>query len=258
MAKERRDNMAAKLIAERANKKIYRDGDKIIKVFNHLLTPKAEVLAEATNYARVEITELDMPHVTQVYRTDNDDWAIITDFIEGPTLQELIDREPEKKAAYIAKLVELQMLVHSKSCPLLPKMKDKLNNRISNSGLDASTRYELHMRLENMPRHLKLCHGDFNPSNIILSNTGRYFILDWAHATQGNASCDAAFTYLEFLMNDDQEGAELYIREFCQKTDTAIQYVQKWIPIAAVTRSVKAKEEERLKLLKFVDVVEYE
>ena len=51
-----------KLIAERRNKKIYKDGNTLVKVFNHELTPKADVLAEATNYARVEMTGLNMPH----------------------------------------------------------------------------------------------------------------------------------------------------------------------------------------------------
>ena len=32
---------------------------------------------------------------------------------------------------------------------------------------------------------MKVCHGDYNPSNIIMSENGPY-ILDWSHATQGN------------------------------------------------------------------------
>lgn len=247
-----------KLIAERRNKKIYKDGNILVKVFNHELTPKADVLAEATNYARVEMTGLNMPHVTQVSKTETEDWSIATDYIEGKTLQELIEEDKANKGAYISKFVELQMEIHSKNCPQLPKMKDKLNSRISMSGLDATTRYELHMRLENMPRHLKLCHGDFNPSNVILGNDGKYYILDWAHATQGNASCDAAITYLDFLLAGDNDGAEMYLNEFCKKTDTAKQYVQKWIAIAAATQSVKGGQAEKDFLLKLVDVVEYE
>ena len=82
-----------KLIAERRNKKIYKDGNTLVKVFNHELTPKADVLAEATNYARVEMTGLNMPHVTQVSKTETEDWSIATDYIEGKTLQELIEEE---------------------------------------------------------------------------------------------------------------------------------------------------------------------
>ena len=62
--------------------------------------------------------------------------------------------------------------MHSKTCPMLNKLKDKMNRKISQSQLDATTRYDLHTRLEGMPKHNKLCHGDFNPSNIIIAEDG--------------------------------------------------------------------------------------
>ena len=51
-------------------------------------------------------------------------------------------------------------------------------------------------------------------------------IVDWSHATQGNASGDAAITYLEFALKDEKM-ADLYLKLFCRKSDTAKQYVQK-------------------------------
>lgn len=35
-----------------------------------------------------------------------------------------------------------------------------MNAKINQTELDATTRYELHTRLEGMPKHNKLCHGD--------------------------------------------------------------------------------------------------
>ena len=150
------------------------------------------------------------------------------------------------------------MEVHSKKSPLLTKLKDKMNRKISMSSLDATTRYELHTRLEGMPKHNKVCHGDFNPSNIIVTEDGTAYILDWSHATQGNASADVARTYLLFCLNGDKEGAEKYLNTFCKKSDTAKQYVQKWMPIVAASQSGKGNEEEREFLLSWTDVVDYE
>lgn len=65
-------------------------------------------------------------------------------------------------------------------------------------------------------------------------------------------------SYLDFLLAGDNDGAEMYLNEFCKKTDTAKQYVQKWIAIAAATQSVKGGQAEKDFLLKLVDVVEYE
>ena len=52
--------------------------------------------------------------------------------------------------------------------------------------------------------------------------------------------------------------AEKYLNLFCRKTDTAKQYVQKWIPIVAASQSVKGKPEEKEFLLRWADVVDYE
>jgi thiamine kinase-like enzyme len=149
------------------------------------------------------------------------------------------------------------MEVHSKRAPLLNKLHDKMARKINETTLDATTRYELQARLAGMKKHTKVCHGDFNPSNIIITADGTPYILDWSHATQGNASADVARTYLLFCLEGKEALAEKYLKLFCLKSDTARQYVQKWMPIVAASQSVKGKPEEREFLLRWVDVVEY-
>lgn len=244
------------VIAVRTNKTVYRDGGKCIKVFNEDYS-KADVLNEALNQARIEETGLNIPKILEVTMIDGK-WAIVYEFIEGKTLAQLMAENPAKKNEYLEMLVDLQLEVHSKTCPLLNKLKDKMNRKISATELDATTRYELHTRLEGMPKHKKVCHGDFNPSNVIITDDGTPFIIDWAHATQGNASADAARTYLLFCLGGDLSGAKKYLDIFCEKSDTAKQYVQKWMPIVAASQSVKGNEKEREFLLSWVNVVDYE
>ena len=149
------------------------------------------------------------------------------------------------------------MEVQSKTCPLLNRLKDKMIRKINEADLSAATRYDLHARLEGMPNHSKVCHGDFWPSNVIISEDGTPYILDWSHVTQGNASADVARTYLLFWLNGDLDGAKEYLNLFCKKSGTAMQYVQKWMPIVAASQSVKGNEKEREFLLSWANVVEY-
>ena len=244
------------VIAVRNNKTIYRDGDRCIKVFGEDYS-KQDVLNEALNQARVEETGLNIPKILEVTMVDGK-WAIVTEFIEGKTLDQLMTENKDKKDEYLELLVDLQIQVHSKTCPLLNKLKDKMSRKISLTELDATTRYDLHTRLEGMPKHNKVCHGDFDPTNVIISDNGTAYILDWAHVTQGNASADAARTYLLFWLSGDIDGAKKYLDLFCKKSDTAKQYVQKWMPVVAASQSVKGNEKEREFLLSWVDVVEYE
>ena len=245
-----------KVIAVRTDKTVYRDGDLAIKVFNEDYS-KADVLNEALNQARVEETGLTVPKVVEVTKLDGK-WAIVTQFIPGKTLDTLMKEHPEKKDEYLNLFVDLQLRVHQQKAPLLNKLKDKMNRKIAETTLDATTRYELHTRLEGMPKHNKVCHGDFNPSNIIITEDGTAYILDWSHATQGNASADVARTYLLFRLQGDEALADQYLDLFCKKSDTAKQYVQQWLPIVAASQSVKGKPEEREFLLNWVNVVDYE
>lgn len=245
-----------KIIAVRPSKTVYRDGDTVIKVFDKDYS-KADVLNEALNQARVEETGLSIPSIIEVMKVDGN-WAIVSEYISGKTLASLMEENPEKEDEYLELFVDLQMTVHSKKAPLLNKLKDKMNRKISESSFDATTRYELHTRLESMPKHTKVCHGDFNPSNIIISDKGEAYIIDWAHATQGNASADVARSYLLFCLNGQQETADKYLNLFCKKSDTAKQYVQEWMPIVAASQSVKGKPEEAEFLHRWVNVVDYE
>ena len=94
-------------------------------------------------------------------------------------------------------------------------------------------------------------------SNVIVGKNGKMTIVDWAHATQGNASADAAKTYLLFAL-DNQETADLYLKLFCKKSDTARQYVEQWLPIVAAAQLTKNNEMEKDFLMKWIDVFDYQ
>ena len=245
-----------KIVVERPGKKIYRDGDKLVKLFDKGYS-KADILNEALNQARVEETDLNIPKITEVSVVAGC-WSITMDYIDGTTLEQLMNDHPEKIDEYLDIFVDIQKNVQSKRVPLLNMLIEKMHRKISAADIDATTRYDLHTRLNGMKRHIKLCHGDFNPSNIIITADGTPYIIDWAHATQGNAAADAARTYLLFYLQGKNEIGDKYLKLFCKKTDTAIQYVQKWIPIVAASRLVKAPEDEREFLMRWIDVVDYE
>lgn len=244
------------IIVQRPYKSVYKCDDSIVKVFVET-HPKSDVFNEALITARIEETGLEIPKVKGVSQIDGK-WAIEIEFKEGKTLEEMMESDKKNMEKYMEDFVDLQMQVHSKSSPLLKGMKDKLSRQINGlKDLDATTRYELLTRLESMPKHNKVCHGDFNPSNVIVGKNGKMTVVDWAHATQGNASADAAMTYLLFALKD-QETADLYMNMFCKKSDTARQYVQQWLPIVAAAQLAKDNELEKDFLMKWIDVIDYQ
>ena len=245
-----------RVIAVRNNKTIYRDGNRCIKVFNEDFS-KADVLNEALNQSIIEETGLNIPKVIEVTTMDGK-WAIVSEYIKGKTLAQLIKEDVEKKAEYIEKLVELQLQIHEKTSKKLVTQKSVFDRKIKESTLDATTRYDLRMCLESMTETAQVCHGDLDPTNIVITDEGEAYILDWSNATQGNSLADAARTYLLFWLSGDITGADLYLDLFCKKSDTPKQLVQKWMPIVAAVQSTEGNAVEREFLLSWVKVVDYQ
>lgn len=242
-----------KTIAKGESSQVYLSNDQAIKLFNPNRS-KVDVLLEALNTARVEQTGLNLPRIKEVTMIDGQ-WAINMDYIKGPTLAQLMKENPSQSQDYITQMVDLQLEIQSKKSPLLNKLKDKLANQIQSLDcIDDIVKYELLTRLDGMPKHDKVCHGDFEPRNIIVSGDKMY-TLDWIHASQGNASADVARTYLLFSLTQP-DLADFYLDTFCKKTNTKKHYVQQWLPIVAAAQLTKNKPNEKELLMKWINVVE--
>ena len=243
------------VIAERKTKTVYKDNGRTIKLFIENY-PKSNILNEALNQARVEETGLNIPKLLEVTKMENR-WALVSEHIEGKSLEELMQENPEKKAEYMDTFIDVQLNILSKTAPLLNKLKDKMKRKIAETDLSDTIKYDLNTRLESMPRHNKICHGDFNPSNVIIKEDGTAYVIDWAHVTQGNSSADVARTYLLFHLDGKKEDAEEYLNKFSEKSGIEKRYIQSWIPIVAAAHLSKASEEERKFLTNWIDVVDY-
>ena len=71
------------------------------------------MLNEALNQARIEETGLNIHKIHEVTKIDGK-WAIVSDFISGKTLQQLMDEDPDKKDEYLNMFVDLQLTVLGK------------------------------------------------------------------------------------------------------------------------------------------------
>ncbi|MBQ3951626.1 MAG: aminoglycoside phosphotransferase, partial [Oscillospiraceae bacterium] len=122
------------IIAERPRKTVYRDGDRCIKTFDESFS-KADILNEALNQARVEETGLNIPRLRGVTTIDGR-WAIEYDFIEGKTLAQLMEENPDKLDEYLNDFIDLQLKMHAERCPSLGKLKDKMARKLKEADLD--------------------------------------------------------------------------------------------------------------------------
>ena len=221
---------------------------------------KEKCLYAALTHARVETalrsSELNIPVLHEVSLIDGK-WAISMDWIEGKTLGMLIDEDPSKADKYIDKLVDIQCEVHEQQVPLLSKLKDKLARQIKAlEDIDEIKKYELLTRLDSMKKHIKLCHNNFDPDCVIINESGTW-VLNWGSSRQGNASADAAKTFL-LLSLKRPALAESYLDKYCQKTGTSKSYVQSWLPIVAAAQLDRGIPEQRDLLMRWIDVFDWQ
>ena len=241
---ERASMKLDRIIAVRNDKTEYRDGDRCIKVFNSEYS-KSDVLNEALNQTRANELGIRVPQISEVGEV-NGKWAIISEYIRGKTLAQLISEDKDNVRSHIELFSELQRSVHSKDASAFARLSDGIKRKISLSDSDDDEKHWLSVLLEGLSvRDNSLCHGDFNPSNVIISNQGEPYIIDWPHAARGDAAADAAYTYLMFCINEDDALAHTYLDIFSEKSNISKKHIEKWMSVIAVSQSVKGNEKKR-------------
>lgn len=240
-------NKYDELIIKRRDKMIYRDGTQKMKTFGDSY-PESDILNEALNQMRaqeaLESSEsVKVPHVLEVAIID-ERWTIVSEYIKGKTLDELMLAEPENLEKHLSMMVGIQMEISGANVVQAADLIAKMHHKIDKTDLSEDTREELHESLDKMPNHTKLCHGDFNPTNIIIGEDGLTYIIDWSHLTKGNLSADAARTHLWLMFEKGRETAEKYLDIFCRVSGTDSEYVKRWVRTVAAAAIPKAEEKE--------------
>ena len=221
-----------RVIAVRNNRTVYRDDDRAVKVFVSGYK-KSDILSEAMSQTLMEEIGLPVPGVLETSMIDGK-WSIVSEYISGKTLERLMAEEPERADEYMDLFVELQNLIHSKTCPSLAKLGDKISCRLAVAKLYGELEADIRARICEMQSQNNVCHGDFVPSNVIVDEDGSPYIIDWAHATQGSRYADIAKTYVSLLMKGEEKTAELYLDKICKNAIIEKQEIKKWVPMIAV------------------------
>jgi aminoglycoside phosphotransferase (APT) family kinase protein len=239
------------IIGEGATTKIYRDGDKAIKLYVNAPPNEAENEAWLQSYA-VKMG-LPVPSVYGVRKIDDSLTALDMDYISGkPLMHEKMN--PSERQKVIQTMVKLQCSVHSVNADGLPKQSDKIKWKIErNNYIDKAVKDNLLSLLNNLnAQSNNLCHGDFHPLNIMFDGK-KHWIIDWVDASAGSPLADACRTYLifkQFLIRL----SGVYLRCFCKESGAAQNDILSWLPVIAAARmSENMDNKARLPLMKIVD-----
>lgn len=144
---------------------------------------------EAETIAQVHAAGLPVPETQGVIDFDGRP-GIVLERIDGTAMWERMKIDPESIPDLIMQLLDLQTEVQRTAVPGLPSLADRLRTKISEAEqLPSDERRAAQELLGLLPLGESLCHGDFHPANIILSERGP-IILDWFDAGRGDVTAD--------------------------------------------------------------------
>lgn len=149
---------------------------------------------EARNTRAAHAAGLPVPAVGEIVRVDNR-IGLEYERVYGDSMFKTVQRKPWNIFRYGRRMAELHARLHTQSLSIaLPSQRERLEKDIEHAqALSASLRSRVLVALYELPEGRSLCHGDFSPSNILVTSKGE-MIIDWFRAAIGNPLADLART----------------------------------------------------------------
>jgi uncharacterized protein (TIGR02172 family) len=122
--------------------------------------------------------------------------GVVFERVAGPTMLQCILRSPFRIRAYARQLASLQVELHQITAPALPSQHQRVVWTLEHSTfVPEHLKAAAYRLLEKLPDRDTICHGDFHPVNILLTEGGPV-IIDWEGCMHGSPAADVAATCL--------------------------------------------------------------
>ena len=205
-------------LASGATAEIHAYGDgRVIKLFrsradSHATELQTSIAARAAGIATPALLCDDLVEV-------EDGEGIIYERVDGPTMQQYLENQPECAEECGRTLAALHTQIHSCRTPELTELHEVIERSIQHAdALDSTSRRTVEDIFRRLTHGDTLCHNDFYPQNLMLSDRG-WLTIDWAVGFRGNPLADHARTWtIALLYLELSSGAE---REMWQRFWTA-------------------------------------
>ncbi len=167
--------------------------DQVLKLFHEWFS-KDNVHYEARVARAVHEAGLAVPAVGEILEIDGR-FGLEYERVRGIPMWKQMAARPWRIMGQARLLADLHTRVHAiRGIEGIPSQRERLARKIETArGLSAVLREAALEALEDAPQDDRLCHGDFHPGNIILTDKGPV-VLDWVDATLGDALADVART----------------------------------------------------------------
>lgn len=204
------------LIAEGNTAQVFAWGDShVLKLYREGYPP-SEAERELELVQAVITAGIRTPAIMEIETIDGRP-GLIFERLDGPTMLESLLGRPGTSLHYPALMAKLHADLHQIVGATVPTLHARLRNRLQNPYTEVATSPQSAELLQPSPQSMPsasmvtqvvrlldalpageaLCHGDFGPQNILMTEDGPV-VIDWVDATQGIPAADVARTVVLF------------------------------------------------------------
>jgi uncharacterized protein (TIGR02172 family) len=170
--------------------------------------------------------------------------------VSGVSMLQDMNARPWMILKHARTLAELQVKIHQLSIPGLYSYKDGLMHTIKRAPhLDDELRKKVLDHLASLSDGERICHGDFHPDNVLLTNQGAV-IIDWMTASAGAPWADVARTSMLLTIGAKNAGKQVrpiirffirlyhqvYLKRYTSLSADTNNELAKWVPVIAAAR----------------------
>ena len=239
-----------------SDSRVYRDGNKLVKVY---LSAPYEYAEQA--YLRQKFVYdagLQIPAVYGIKKLNETETAIEMEYIEGEPLVSMYEGKGEEaRIEAMRVMVKLQCRMNAIDASGLPDLTEMYINEIT------ATPYLTMQQKETILAYMKildkgktnLCHGDIHSHNIMY-NGEKYWIIDWEDASKGDPAADACMAYfyaMRWAAKGGDKSDEQYLHLFCEESGIAKEEIFAWLPVIACVQVNIDDDEDRAFISRFID-----
>lgn len=218
---------------------------EVIKLFRTWV-PESDVASERHKASIARAMGIPTPAVGQILRY-RDRIGLTFERVEGPSMLDCLHTGSLQPLARW--LAELHLDLHSREASEeLPAQRNLLIDKVSCCpSLSRAERQAVLGILAQLPDDSRVCHGDFHPGNVMLTDRGP-LIIDWVDASRGNPIADVARTSLLFLGHIEHELAResekvpvrachrTYLEHYMERVPGRSSEYRLWITVMAAAR----------------------
>jgi uncharacterized protein (TIGR02172 family) len=242
------------LLVRGRNSDVHDYGDsRVLKLYRHGF-PAEWVANERQNLLLAQANGLPVPRCYEQIE-EQQRHGLVLERLTGRTLLQMLMGEPRQLDDLARAFAELHARIHEVTTDVLPSVKERLGEEIQRVGsLPESAKQAVLAGLEALPDGYALCHGDFQPENVLFTDQGPV-IIDWLDARRGDPAADVARTVLllrhaampkgmhlsqrRALEGRREQFFKIYISQYRQRRPLSLERMEAWLLPVAVARLVE-------------------